>query len=93
MLNFEEKLNLKHASSINLLNELKKAKSEKQARKIAYDHWKSIKKNFKIDMQAIKNHQFNYKFTKENLKVDLRYNKPCVILVDYNRYVYIRVCM
>ena len=68
---FEEKLNLKHASSINLLNELKKAKSEKQARKIAHEHWKNFKKNFKIDLDAIKTHQFNYKFTKENLKVNI----------------------
>lgn len=53
------------------MNDLKKAKNEKQARKIAHDHWKNFKKNFKIDMHAIKTHQFNYKFTKENLKVQI----------------------
>jgi hypothetical protein len=55
------------------MNDLKKAKNEKQARKIANEHWKSFKKNFKIDMHAIKTHQFNYKFTKENLKVNKQY--------------------
>lgn len=67
----DENLKITFPSGQAQYHALSAAKSEKEYKKIAREHWETFKKNYKASLQKQKQHQFVQKFVKENKKYNI----------------------
>jgi len=77
-INVTDNLQITFEHGKKLYNDLQKAKTEREYRRIAREHWKSFKTSYKANLEGLKQHQFIQKFVKENKK----YN---IYLPDFNQ--------